>query len=138
MALRTFLKGVDLFSDLPDDVMDMVIERGSEEHLPAGHVLVEQGQPGVGLQVIMEGSAVVVLNGKEVANLHVGDYFGEMSLIDRAPHSATVVSGAGGVKTFKISPVTFNELLNESTHCDRVLLRILTRRVRRLEEALRG
>jgi CRP-like cAMP-binding protein len=61
-----------------------------------------------------------------------------MSLIDQAPHSATVVSGPGGVRTFILSPLTFQGMLKQSPHYDRVLLKILTRRVRRLEEAARG
>ena len=135
MTLRAFLEKVDLFSDLPDDTVDTLIQRGAEEHVPAGRVLVTQGSPGAGFHLILEGSAVVSVNDKEVATLQPGDYFGEMSLIDKAPHSATVVSGPDGVKMFQVAPVTFGELLDSSTHCDRVLLRILTRRIRRLEEA---
>lgn len=135
MTLRAFLEQVDLFSDLPDDVLDKIIERGSEERVPAGHVLVTQGSPGAGFHLILDGSAVVSINDKEVATLEPGDYFGEMSLIDKAPHSATVVSGPDGARTFQISPIMFGELVDSSTHCDRVLLKILTRRVRRLEEA---
>jgi CRP-like cAMP-binding protein len=138
MALRAFLEKVDLFSDLPDDTIDMLIERGAEEHVPAGQVLVKQGSPGAGFHLILEGTAIVTVNDEDVATLQPGDYFGEMSLIDKAPHSATVASGPDGVKMFQVSPVTFNELLDHSTHCDRVLLKILTRRVRRLEEAARG
>ena len=135
MTLRAFLEQVDLFSDLPDDVLDKIIERGSEERVPGGHVLVTQGSPGAGFHLVLDGSAVVSINDKEVATLKPGDYFGEMSLIDKAPHSATVLSGPDGAKTFQISPIMFGELVDSSTHCDRVLLKILTRRVRRLEEA---
>lgn len=138
MALRAFIEQVDLFSDLPSDVVDKLIDRGSEQHVPAGHMIVHQGSPGAGFHLILEGSAVVSVDGNQVATLAPGDYFGEMSLLDKAPHSADVVSGPDGVKTFRISPVMFSELVDSSTHCDRVLLKILTRRVRRLEEAARG
>lgn len=138
MTLRAFLRHEDLFSDVPDDVLDTVIERGSEQQVPAGRVLVQQGQSGGGLHLVLQGSAVVTVDDAEVATLGPGDYFGEMSLIDRAPHSATVSSGPSGVTTFILSPATFQGLLDLSPHCDRVLLKILTRRVRRLEETLRA
>jgi len=138
MALRAFLRHEDLFSDVPEDILDTIIERGSEQQLPSGHVLVKQGQSGGGLHVLLRGSADVTINGDRVATLGPGDFFGEMSLIDQAPHSATIISGAQGVRTFVLSPLTFGSLLDLSPHYDRVLLKILTRRVRRLEDAQRS
>ena len=109
MALRSFLHNVDIFSGLPEDVLDLVIERGSEQHVPAGRVLVEQGQSGGGLHLLLNGSALVRSGGTDIATLGSGDYFGEMSqtMLDLAPE------------------------------CAGVQVKILTRRVRRLEEALR-
>lgn len=62
-----------------------------------GCLIVSQADPGDALFVIVEGKVKVVLygeKGKEIilSILHAGDFFGEMSLLDRQPRSANVVA----------------------------------------------
>jgi len=57
-----------------------------------GQVLVKQGARGRELIVIVEGSAVVRRNNRKIAGLGPGDSLGEMSLLDRQPVAATVVT----------------------------------------------
>lgn len=136
MGLRESLEKVDLFSDLPSDVIDELITRGSTRRVPPDTPLVAQGHHDSGLQLLLDGSAQVSIDGTEVSHLTEGDYFGEMSLIDGAPHAATVVSGPEGATTFAVSPATFTELLDRFPHTDRILLKCLTKRIRYLDEQL--
>jgi CRP/FNR family cyclic AMP-dependent transcriptional regulator len=58
----------------------------------AGKVLVEEGRPGHEFFLITSGQAEVRRKGRRVAMLGPGDFFGELSLLDRSPRSATVIA----------------------------------------------
>ena len=92
MSLRESITNVDLFRDLPPRVLDEVINRGTKMKYAPGRVFVQQGSTDSGLQLILEGSAVVSVNGNDVATLGPGQYLGEISLIDAA-HSRGSRSG---------------------------------------------
>ena len=65
----------------------------SERNFSEGATITEQGQSGVGFFVIEEGNATVSITGEIVRTLGPGDWFGEISLIDDGPRSATIVAG---------------------------------------------
>jgi CRP-like cAMP-binding protein len=58
----------------------------------AGTEIVREGTPGREFYLVVSGQAVVRRNGRKVAVLGPGSYFGEMALLDRGPRSATVVA----------------------------------------------
>lgn len=63
---------------------------GGQEFAP-GQFIVRQGQVGTGLYVIVEGSVNVVRGADDLlATLNVGDFFGELSVIDQHPRNASV------------------------------------------------
>jgi CRP/FNR family transcriptional regulator, cyclic AMP receptor protein len=129
------LEKVDLFQALPSEVLYAMVERSSTHRTPPGAVLVEQGSPDSGLRMIIEGTATVSVNGVERGTLSAGDYFGEISLIDAQPRSATVVAGPEGIRTLAMSPLTFSQLLDAHPEIARKLLPVLTARIRRIEAA---
>jgi CRP-like cAMP-binding protein len=132
-SLPQFLTKIDLFEGLSKDTLSDLIERGTTLKVPAGSHVVEQGAEDAGLQVVLEGSAEVEVNGIAREPLAAGDYFGEISLIDGLPRSATVVAGRDGLSTFALSALAFQPVVKENPEVAQALLKALTARIRRLE-----
>lgn len=136
MSLKDSLCAVELFCELPDDLVEEVIARGSTVEVGPGVPLVKQGDSGSGMVMLLQGSADVDVDGRAVGTLSVGDYFGEMSLIDGSGRTATVTSGPEGLRAFRLSPAAFNELMAQHPHTAVLLLKGLVVRVRQLEAQL--
>jgi len=132
-SLPQFLAKIDLFEGLPRDTLDDLMGRGTTLTFPAGHHVVEQGTDDAGLQVVLEGSAEVTVNDVDRATLRPGDYFGEISLIDGKPRSATIVAGPDGLTTFALSALAFAPVMKGNPDVAQALLEALTARIRSLE-----
>lgn len=86
------LAGLALFSDLDRPQLEAVAHTMSEESFPAGQRVLRQGFSGGGFFIILEGEAVVQVDGVEVSRLAKGDFFGEISLLLGVPAIADVVT----------------------------------------------
>ena len=88
------VRRVPLFSTLSDEQAAQVAEAVVKRRFKRGQTIVEQGQRTDTLFILLNGRARVIMTrgNREVilASLHPGDHIGEMSMIDNAPHSATV------------------------------------------------
>jgi CRP-like cAMP-binding protein len=133
-SLPELLKGIDLFAGLPDDVLSDLVEAGATIHTPGGRAVVTQGSDDAGLRVVLEGSAVVEVNGaRRDGELGPGDYFGEISAIDGAGRSATIIAGEAGLETFAVSPLHLWPLIDRHEALRRSLLKALCARIRSLD-----
>jgi CRP/FNR family cyclic AMP-dependent transcriptional regulator len=81
-----------LFSSLSKKELATIARRADDVEVPAGKVLTAEGKPGHEFFLIVRGQATVHRNGRDVATLGPGQYFGELSLLDRGPRSATVTA----------------------------------------------
>lgn len=97
--------------------------------VPAGRVLVEEGAPGREFFFIVDGEASVKVRNRKVARLGPGSYFGELSLLDRQPRSATVVSDTD-MTLLVLDQRRFNGLLDEMPTLAHKLLAAMAQRIR--------
>ncbi len=132
------LRCVDLFADLQTNVLLQIALMGAEVVFGVGKDMVREGESGGGgLYVILEGEAVVTAGGVERARLYGGDYFGEISLLDSEPRSATVTA-ATQVRAFSLASFNFRPLLEEHFDiAEQVILR-LCQRLRKLQARPEG
>jgi CRP/FNR family cyclic AMP-dependent transcriptional regulator len=78
----------------------------------AGTVIAREGEPGIGLFVIVEGKANVTIGGKKKTTLGPGDFFGEIALLDGGPRTATV-SAVTDVQLLGLTEWVFRGLMQE-------------------------
>src|SRR4030095_2070006 len=86
------LPRVPLFSGFNEKELRRVAERARIVDVPAGTVVTQIGEPGDSFFVIIDGTVAVRTPIGPGAELQPGDFFGEMSLLDGEPRSATVVA----------------------------------------------
>ena len=86
------LGSVPAFEFLSYQELMRVIGMGELVKVKAGEFLCKEGAAGEEMMLILQGSLEVKKSGKLIRRLEKGDVFGEMSLIDAAPRSASVVS----------------------------------------------
>lgn len=78
----------------------------------SGVVIAREGEPGVGLFVIVDGTAEVSIGGKKKAALGPGDFFGEIALLDGGPRTATVTA-TSDIKMLGLTEWVFRGLMQE-------------------------
>ena len=86
------LEGVGLFSATGARGRSAIAKRAVEVDFPQGRRIARQGEVETGFFLIVTGSVSVVRDGTVIATLGPGQFFGELSLLDRRPRIATVVA----------------------------------------------
>jgi len=86
------LKQVPLFAGCSKAELREVALSTDEIDLRDGHVLTREGRAGREFFILVEGTASVTQDGKEIAELGGGDWFGEIALLTHRPRTATVTA----------------------------------------------
>lgn len=111
----SFLKRIAILSTLDQEELEAVISLLEEQRMDAGDVLFHQGDRGDSLFIVYQGRVVTTVStedGEEitVAEFGPGDFFGEMSIFENAPRSATC-SVAEEARVFRLNEEEFSRLL---------------------------
>jgi CRP/FNR family cyclic AMP-dependent transcriptional regulator len=118
-----------LFSACTKRDLQMIGRASDEVAVPGGKALTEEGKPGHEFYLILDGQASVRRKGKKVATLGAGEYFGELSLLDRGPRTATVVADSD-LRLLVLGQREFNGLLDEVPGLAHKVLRTMATRLR--------
>ncbi len=113
------IREIKLFGRFTDTELSDLAFSGKTVHFEEHSNIVIEGELSWGLYVIIQGSVGIFKNNPgtgesyDVGQLTVGNFFGEMSLIDEAPRSATV-KAMSPVSLFYIPKDSFQDFLNKS------------------------
>lgn len=128
------LASARLFAGVDPDGLARIAERTVEVDLPAGHVIARQGEVGTGFFVVAEGQVRVIRDGRTVATLGPGDFFGELSVLDGQPRVAQVVA-EGPTTCLALASWDFEAVVAEYPPVALAVMRGLAGRLRELTEA---
>jgi CRP/FNR family cyclic AMP-dependent transcriptional regulator len=119
--IQESVRSVPLFRELSDRELGEVVQVAKHVEYPAGATIASEGEPGLGFHLILEGNAEVSVGGASRGVLGPGDYFGEISLLDGGPRSATVATTTP-MRTLSIVSWDFGPLLDRHPAMTKKLL----------------
>ena len=129
MAAVEILRSVPLFEGMTDRSVETVAGLAREASYPAGAVLTREGDPGDAFIVLTDGAADVTQGDRLLRTLGPGDFFGEISLIDGRPRTATVTATAP-IEALVIDRDGFERLMDDFPTLRLDLVSALTQRLR--------
>jgi CRP-like cAMP-binding protein len=119
---------IPLFAGVSGKGIRALIQAAEVLDIPAGTVLVKEGQIDRRLFVLTRGTAVVTRNGRKLRELVPGDYFGEMAFLIPQPRSATV-KAFSDVRVLMIGPRELEDVIREDGIIALRMLDTMARRV---------
>jgi CRP/FNR family transcriptional regulator, cyclic AMP receptor protein len=131
------LAPVPLFAGLSKRHLRAVARASGIAEHREGRTMVQEGASGSVFFVILEGAADVVRKGRRLARLGPGDFFGEMSLLDGGPRTASVVTVEPS-RFLTLSGRDFQRILGQEPALASRLLKAMASRLREQERPLVG
>jgi CRP-like cAMP-binding protein len=127
----TALETIPLFDGLAKRHLRKLAEEADVVRFKPGRPIVEEGQGGEAMYVVLSGTAAVVRGRRSVARLIPGDFFGELSALDAGPRSASVVAETP-VDVLRLFRHTLQDLLQTEPALVFRMLEGLARRMRQV------
>lgn len=127
------LKGTALFRGISGEELFYVAQAMGEERLSRGSILFREGDAGDCLYVIVDGEILIHIGDLEVRRHLKGDYFGEMSLLDDRPRSASAAA-MDETLLLKINREDFYDIMMSRHDVLKGVLKMMTGRIRELTE----
>jgi CRP/FNR family cyclic AMP-dependent transcriptional regulator len=130
-----FVRGVPIFKELRDDFLVRLASVMDELSFPANHTIFTQGQEGRSLYIVVSGRVRVHIGDQDLAQLEQGACFGEMSLFDAEPRSASVTTVAA-CDCLMLTQQQLYDAIEETPGIAVNIIRLLSRRIREFNRKL--
>ncbi len=126
-----FVRAVPIFQELRDDFLVRLASVMDELSFPADHTIFTQGQEGRSLYIVVSGLVRVHIGDRDLAQLKEGACFGEMSLFDAEPRSASVTT-IKPCNCLMLTQLQLYDAIDETPGIAINIIRLLSRRIREL------
>lgn len=130
-----FVRGVPIFKELRDDFLVRLASVMDELSFPPNHTIFTEGQEGRSLYIVVSGTVKVHIGDRELAKLSQGACFGEMSLFDAEPRSASVTT-LDRCDCLMLTQQQLYDAIDETPGIAVNIIRLLSRRTRELNQKL--
>jgi len=126
------LRSSPFFAELPAEAIEEILSVAQPASFEPGSAIVEEGDPGDGMFIVVGGTAEVDVGGR-FHRLKAGEFFGEMALITASKRLATV-KATEPVEALKIPAEEFRALLNRRPEIAIAMLAGVVQRLREVEQ----
>ena len=126
------LRQVALFSNCTPRELAFIASRADEASVPAGKELTRQGKLGHTFYVMLDGEAEVRIDGELRGTLRKGDFFGEISMLDRGEGTATVTT----TRPCRLMVMSHSQFRDVVKSHDGILVKVLAAMAERLRKDL--
>lgn len=130
-----FIRSVPIFKELRDDFLVRLASVMDEMSFAANHTIITEGQEGRALYIVVSGRVKVHLRGQELAQLEQNACFGEMSVFDAEPRSASVTT-IESCSCLVLTQQQLYDAIDETPGIAVNVIRLLSRRIRELNRDL--
>jgi len=130
-----FVRGVPIFQELRDDFLVRLASVMDELSFPTNHTIFTEGQEGRSLYIVVSGQVRVHIGDRLLAQLDQGACFGEMSLFDAEPRSASITTLAP-CECLMLTQQQLYDAIDETPGIAVNIIRLLSRRTRELNQKL--
>jgi CRP-like cAMP-binding protein len=128
------LRRIPLFAECTKAELIEVAISAEEREAATGQSLTEQGQRGREFFIVVEGAVSVRRNGRKLADLGPGDWFGEIAILTFKPRTATVTA-TSPLRLLVIDDRAFRRVVETTP---RIALKVLRNVAERLEHDVRS
>ena len=129
------LAQVPLFEGLSRRHLKQIAEHADEISFREKETIVEAGEPGGSFFVIVEGEVRVVRGDRTIARAGPGEFFGEISLLDGGPRTASVIAETP-VVAIRLFKASFDKVVRDEPRVAGKILAVVARRLREAERTV--